>query len=265
MDAAKIGNALLSNIGIIEKAVIEIQDRRKKVVEVQEGVEAQGGGGGLGGAAGTMLGEIGGKVLSAVKVLPSVKRYVVQFNPSSLQIEARGPGHMNIMSFDGGKSVSPGKQRVRMYFRVQLVFDQENNFDAFLEDKMNLSPTQLGQNIARAGLQAAGKMKKDPTVRETVEAFVAAIRSPYTRKVTFAWGNMRYAGELNDVSAQYVMFNRKGQPVRANVSLAIQCFNEDPYPNSLGEWEAAYKRAFNDDENRTAGMGQKLGSVLNLG
>ncbi|MCR4641885.1 MAG: hypothetical protein K5697_07635 [Lachnospiraceae bacterium] len=261
MNATKLGNAALTNLGIIEKAVVEIHEVQEVRVQEQDAVEAEGGGpgGALGGAVGAAK-----KLVQSVLPEPNKKKYVVQFNPSSLQIEARGPGQMNIMTFDTGEAVQPGKQRVRIFFRVQLVIDQENNFDAFLEDKMNLSPTQLTQNAIRGGMELAGK-GKEPTVRETVEAFMGAIRSPRTRKITFAWGQMRYSGELNDVSAQYVMFNRKGQPVRANVSLSIQCFNEDPYPNSLGEWEAAYKKAFSGDGERGVGVSQTLGSVLNLG
>ncbi len=260
----QIGNSLLANIGIIEKAIIEIEDNRGIETTRQEAVKIS-----KGQIANTTLrNDVSPTGISSYIRVPkqSKKRYTVQFNPSSISLTGRGPGYVNIMAFDkSGKSADPTKQSVRIYFSVQLVIDQVDNFDAFTEDKMNISPTQLGQNIAKGVMKATGKMAKDPTVKETVEAFISAIRSPYTRNITFQWGNMRYSGELNQVSAQYVMFNRKGQPVRANIDLGLQCFHEDPYPNSLGPWEDAYRRAFEKEETRAVGAAQMAGSILNLG
>ena len=255
-----LGQTISGNFGIVAKAQIEIEDRRGDAVTEEEAVSIQKKNPGISvenfGAA-----DSGMKYVSQ----KSVKTYVVQFNPSTLSLQARGPGYMNVMAFDeSGKTAGPSMQRVRVYFSVQLIIDQEDNFDCFLEDKMNLSPTQLAQNAIKGGMKLAGK-GKEPTVKDVVEGFIAAIRSPRTREVGFRWGKMYYHGELNQVRAQYVMFNRKGQPVRATIEIGIQCFNEDALPNKLGEWEAAYKKAFGAGDLRSAGVGQKLGNILNLG
>ncbi len=254
-------DAILGSIGIVEKAMITILDRRGEAVTEEEAVQMKRDNPGL------SVDSISDTNSPLNKYVYETKRkhYIVQFNPASLNLQARGPGYMNVMAFDEkGRNTGPSKQRVRIYFTVQLIIDQEDNLDCFLEDKFNVSPTQLGQNIAKGVMKMAGK-KKEPTVKDTVEAFIAAIRSSRTRDVAFTWGRMYYHGELNSVNAQYVMFNRKGQPVRANINLAIQCFNEDSLPNSLGEWEGAYKKAFGDEAERGAGVGQTLGNVFNLG
>ncbi|MCR5032413.1 MAG: hypothetical protein K6A92_06090 [Lachnospiraceae bacterium] len=223
-----LGNKIAQNLGVIEKATIDIKDSR------------------------------GGKT-------PTIKRYTVQFNPSSISLRGRGQGFMPVLTYgQNGETVKPPKQSVRITMSVRLVVDQVSNADAFMEDKLNLSPTQLGQNIAGAVMTGLGK--KQVTVQQTVEGFIAALRSPYTRQVGFHWGSMNYVGILNNVSAQYVMFNLQGQPIRAYINLSILCMHDDPAPNSLGPWEEAYKKAFSGDELDTVKGGSQLATnLINLG
>ncbi|MBR5420222.1 MAG: hypothetical protein IK115_03630 [Lachnospiraceae bacterium] len=277
-------NSFGSFFGDIEKAVIEIVDNRGTELKVNGpvgvNIAGQGGYGSFvsapavpGEAANgpaSYLQAAGQKSLlntleGGVKRSASRKRYVVQFNPSSITLRGHGEGYVPTISYTKETTdPKPDKQSVRIFFSVRLVVDQVDNFDAFLEDKTNLSPTQLGQNI----LKQIPKFKKEPSVKDTVEGFIGALRCTDTRIVTFHWGQMNYSGVMNNVNAQYVMFNRKGQPVRAYINLSLQCTHDDPLPNSLGPWEAAYEKAFGVNgiaNNRAVGAAQKYGSFINLG
>ena len=278
MDLLKsAGNTIAENIGIVEKAIVEIVDSRGAVPEPgQPPKPPAAGGGSLGGSFLSDSGAMGSLVsteLNPLKGMSSladfasnanIKRYTVQFNPSSISLRGRGQGFMPVLSYGSeGSTITPAKQSVRITFSVKLVVDQVDKFDAFTEDKLNLSPTQLTQNVLKKGF---GVNNKEASVVEIVEGFIAALRSPYTRIVTFHWGKMNYAGVLNNVAAQYVMFNRKGQPVRAYINLSLMLMENSPYPNNLGAWEEAYKAAFGvSSELRSAGAAQKLGGILNLG
>ncbi|MCR5278217.1 MAG: hypothetical protein K6E19_02140 [Lachnospiraceae bacterium] len=212
------------NLGLIEKAKIVITDKREEQV--------------------------------------TKKSYEVQFNPSSLSLRGRGQGFMPVLTFD--KQSNPAKnakQSVRITMSVRLVIDQVVNFTSFTEDKLNLSPTQIAANIA---VLTAQKASNKPNVQQTVEGLIAALRSQYTREIDFFWGTMHYKGILNNVSAQYVMFDTAGHPVRAYINLSLLCV-ENVNPETLGIWEAAYEAAFSGDTLDTTNAGQIAPNLLNLG
>ena len=100
---------------------------------------------------------------------------------------------------------------------------------------------------------------------QEVEGLIAALRSPYTRCITFNWGDMSYEGVLNRVASQYTMFDSSGEPVRAVVQLSLICADEKVSPNSLGSWQDAYDTAFGGGSKSLVNAGQKLGSLLNIG
>ena len=272
------------NLGLVEKAIIEIIDARARGMNEADAVGGVGGGLAPGmpdipvlDAADTFLEASGaGNLMSSVGIGATTeglkkyykgataKRYTVQFNPSSLSVKGRGQGFMPVLAYGtNGATVHPTKQNVRITVSMRLVVDQVKNADAFMSDKLNLSPTQLAQNVGTAIMTGMGA--NQPTVQQTVEGFIAALRSPYTRIITFHWGTMNYSGILNNVSAQYVMFNVQGQPVRAYINLSLLCMHDNPAPNSLGPWQAAYKAAFSGDELDTTAATQVATNLLNLG
>lgn len=61
----------------------------------------------------------------------------------------------------------------------------------------------------------------DASVQAEVESFLAMIKSPYVRKISFYWGKLYFKGVLESVDADYVMFDMLGIPVRAKVKLNI--------------------------------------------
>ncbi|MCR5503802.1 MAG: hypothetical protein K6F53_12425 [Lachnospiraceae bacterium] len=275
-----VTDVLNANIGNIEKAVIEIIDARGRAPKKEGAVVPAGGGGGFLNLADTMLsktgaasslinqslGNVAGKIAGFENRLKgaSAKRFTVQFNPSSLSVRARGQGYMPTLAYgQNGATAEPAHQSVRVTVSVRLIFDQVDPFDAFMEDKTNLAPTNIGTGIAKTVNTARGK--KTATVQQTVEGFIAALRSPYTRIITFHWGEMNYSGILNNVAAQYVMFNMQGQPIRAYMNLSLLHMDDTQDPDTLGAWEEAYKKAFSGDSLDTVKGFQSATNLINLG
>lgn len=149
------------------------------------------------------------------------KSFRVQFNPSSLSLSARGGGTQPKMTPATG---SDGKEILaytcmvippQIDMSVKLIFDQVNNSNSFINEKFILKQTSLaaqGINYAR---------EKEFTVQPYVEGFMAAVRNPNTRELSFLWGDFEFYGKLGSVNAAYTMFSISGQPVRAEVSLSL--------------------------------------------
>jgi len=144
-----------------------------------------------------------------------------------------------------------------------------------MSDKINLSPTGVTTGIVKAGLSIGGKKKV--SIQKDVEAFIAALRNRYTRKIIFHWGDFEYKGILRNVTATYVMFNVMGEPVRAHVDLGMICVDKDLSKKSLKVWQDKYREVFGAKEikwyDATSGelgsrsyvkQNQMFGNLLNI-
>ena len=150
----------------------------------------------------------------------SGRKFTVQFNPSTIRINARGGGRVPVSNF-GANAKQSGSIQFRSldpYITVSftLMFDALNQADAFMEERFTLGATTLAKNVATAAVEAAGK---EYTVKPQVEGFLAAIRDEEHRPMIFRWGKLMYAGVLNSVSGKYTMFNTVGNPIRAEVEI----------------------------------------------
>ncbi|MGN0343782.1 MAG: hypothetical protein ACI4EC_02355 [Lachnospiraceae bacterium] len=219
----------------------------------------------------TIMGS-GVKNLTGVTLRGSKKQFQVQFNPGDLQIEGHGGGRMATTAFNNvdeeGRSTAGAIDfkpvPVHINLSVKLLFDRMNPNECFLSAKTNIAPSEIAKSVVKTGLTAAGVNKK-MTVQQEVEGLIAALRSPYTRCITFNWGDMSYTGVLNRVSAQYTMFNSSGIPVRAVVQLSLVCADQTVSPNSLGEWQDDYEAAFGAGSKSLGSWTQKAGSLVNFG
>jgi len=61
----------------------------------------------------------------------------------------------------------------------------------------------------------------EPSVQPEVESFLALVKNPYVRQHTFYWGQLCYKGIIKHVSAEYVLFNQEGIPMRATVNVTL--------------------------------------------
>ena len=146
---------------------------------------------------------------------------------------------------------------------VKLIFDQVDPQDAFMSDKFTLSYTSVTKGAVKGVKKLLGK--KTNSVQTQVEGFIGALRNESTREITFAWGKMCYTGILNRISSQYTMFSVTGEPIRAVVTLTMVCADETIEGNTMGNWDAQYKKAFGSGESFSlTGAAQKVGNLFNF-
>jgi len=176
------------------------------------------------------------------------KAFQFQFNPSSITLTARGGGRTEIRDHTGTdkKNADIYMGGVKPYITVsfQVIFDAENNADAFARDKFTLSAT----NAVKGGVALTRSlMGNEFTVRPFVEGFLAGMRGRERKKVVFQWGKMRYMGELSSVTGNYTMFSPSGNPIRAVVDIEITSANEtDGKYDYLDHWQSRYNTILKD-------------------
>lgn len=225
-----------------EKAVLLFYPQKGNV-EVKDQVSGQNGN--TQGLAGNVQGiaDNAQAVMNAVSAeTPSDTPYKVffQFNPASLTINVESDDTASIAAagskagnLANGGQVEYGPVNANVTVNFKVVFDALTNQRAFLLDAGSLSPT----NLIRQGIHLASS--KSYTVRPIVEFFLAAIRNSSTRRVDFSWGKMIYAGFLKMADCCYTMFDIKGEPVRAEIELSLECGGHDVC-NSKKTWQNRY-------------------------
>ena len=277
MSLADLGQAISADtaglLGNVAKAVLVFPDAPPKSYTEEEADKMEGGGalgGSLGAAAAAA--SAAGKAAGTLKNLAGAmgnmaktlalgsvnmgmdekiaaegggKALHVQFNPSTIQINAYGGGRAPITNHGkaGGQQASTIQYgSVEPYIEVSftLIFDQTNIADAFLTDKFTLGVTSVVKNAATLVGDLAGK---EYSVRPFVEGFLAAVRQENFRSVVFLWGEMRYEGIMNTTQCKYTLFSPSGNPVRAEVGVKLMAAStkEEKSRNYVAFWKQRYK------------------------
>ena len=171
----------------------------------------------------------------------------VQYNPASLSFSS-GAG------FIGEEGIGEEGRNARLSaalpseitLSVELLFEAAENETAFLGDaKQRDMEESLGKKrtLRPEEKQKASESKR--TVQTQVDGLLSLVMQVATRQVVFVWGDMSFAGELEDVNARYTMFDPKGNPVRARVELSIRqaAADSDDKVHSLESsyWKDAWK------------------------
>lgn len=196
------------------------------------------------------IAEIGGKALK------------VQFNPATLQINARGGGRQPITNYGKAGSNQAGTIQygaLDPYIEVHfnLIFDKTNIADAFFADKFAVSATSIAKNGATAAVNLLDNQQF--TVRPFVEGFLAAVRHENFRTVVFLWGEMRYEGIMNTAQCKYTMFSPSGNPIRAEVGVTILAASAKapqegtpPMRDYTSYWKNRYKTIIQKNSKKDA-------------
>ncbi len=282
------GEMVKQNLGVTNKAILEIIDLRDRDVEKQPAVRVDG----SAADAALVLDENGnnkdsymnsGLVNDALNqenkaqkkpVDERINRYTgakakyftVQFNPNSLRLSGHAGGLVRKTSYKtqrrGGSNMEYSAGKTYIEFAVQLFFDAVDPQNAFLADKLALSPTNMITGVVKAGMTSSGD--KNNTVQPQVEALIAALRNRHTRLISFHWGDFNYSGVLKSVNATYMMFNITGDPIRATVDLSMTCADSELYPNSLAVWQDRYSKSFGKGSESFVKASQVVGGLLNI-
>lgn len=244
-----------SAVGMLEKAVIEITDNRCDSIEVREGrnstrVSVTDVTSGL---------DLDNLNVAGVGLGATTKSFIVRFNPSELNIQARGGEPVGRQSFDGkggGNIYAP--MEVYIMFNARLIFDEMQPADCFMEEIASIKYFVVKPYEAITG--------RRNSVQGQVEGFIAALRNPYTRNVTFRWGKLEYSGVLNYLNTEYTMFSTQGRPVRAVVDIGIKCIDRNIDKNqSLKDWSKRYEEAFGkSDTTNLETVGQNVSNLFNI-
>jgi len=201
------------------------------------------------------------------------KRFIVKFNPASINIQAMGGGNYPKQQFGGdkGQGIDISALNTTIQFDVKLIFDDYNYNEAFMNPTLNLSAQNYVDKVSKLAVE---KIKKNHVgVQEQVEALTGAIRNEYTRYIAFNWGELCYQGVANKVTAEYSMFSTEGRPMRATVNLGIQLQDYTTRMVTGGNdyWHNAYEKAFNGQNDAGSSVmdsraaSQFVQNLLNLG
>ncbi|MCR5654159.1 MAG: hypothetical protein K6G07_00745 [Lachnospiraceae bacterium] len=171
----------------------------------------------------------------------------VQFNPNSLRISSNASDEdVEVLSFtQNGSQMGRGSADLHIDLSFRLIFDQISNTGAFEQDNLTLSSSRI-INSGLGALESVTFGRNTQSVQVTVEAFIAMLRNPMTRRICFEWGEFKYEGIVTTVNANYTMFDINGNPIRAEVGLTMYLVDPDitSKVSNKGYWSDAYERAF---------------------
>jgi ABC-type dipeptide/oligopeptide/nickel transport system ATPase component len=173
-------------------------------------------------------------------------RFPVQYNPSSISIHASAGSFPDYraMGDSGQKQYTMVEREATTYMDVQLLFEDINYQDAFMTE--NLNPT-AGNVVDMIGQGIRTAMDDMHSIKAQVEGLIAMLLHEKTRRVVFFWSQMFFHGEVESVDATYTMFNKLGDPIKANVNLTIrQAASGDEYKSDDEYWDKAYKQVFKE-------------------
>ena len=174
----------------------------------------------------------------------------VQYNPSSIKMNTQaGKQVTNSASSEmADGTISELVQMPVTTMTFQLIFDDMNTSDAFMVNSFSLT----GDLITKGSNLVTKAMGGSYSVKTQIDGLLSLLISPVTRQVVFFWSNMVFRGEVTAVSAQYTMFNPKGNPIRGVVELNIRQGSRGDgtgydYEYEEGYWKQAFQKAFDKD------------------
>ena len=191
----------------------------------------------------------------------------VQYNPSSITYQANAQP-IPVKYLQNNVDTSVPTQRMRnasIVMSVQLLFDDTNVKDAFMEDKLRMA--SMGDIASTAtGIYNNIGTRTGYSVMPQTNAILAALLRDTTRShVAFAWGDSKFEGELTEAQANYTMFSVSGKPVRSTVTINI---TQEIQNIASDNWDKAFDKVFGTkDKGRDAAKASAsrvTGNLLNF-
>ena len=172
----------------------------------------------------------------------------VQYNPTTLRMNTVG-GRITkytAMGDQNPNAVQNTDKKTSTYLSVQLVFEDIENTDAFGVTTLFSDAAPSASQLVGAGIGLATSIFTEGySVRKQVEGLISLLMLKRTRQVIFVWNDMFFHGELLSVDANYSMFNKKGNPIKATVDMQIQQTNANAtFKTDLDYWNEVMDQAF---------------------
>lgn len=184
----------------------------------------------------------------------------VQYNPSSIYLDtSAGTREIDSSSIANimANQVTQINTEAITTLAMQLVLDDMNIQDAFMLDSLNLS--------TGTAASMAADLYRDHSVRYQVEALIACLMTPATQQAIFYWSDMVFRGVMFQVNANYTMFNKKGEPVRAVLDIQMQQDHQMESAEKGGYWDRAFNRVFGEQDgiNTVRGAASSFSKATN--
>jgi len=192
------------------------------------------------------------------------KQFTVQFNPATLRLRAAGGGQTEIQNFIKGEDekaaigISYQPIPFSIHMDVDLIFNKVNPNDAFIE--IGQSPATI-KGAANTVSNLLGK-NSTYSIQNEVEGLIAMTRCFTTCVMSFNWGKLCYSGVLQQLDANYSMFNPKGEPIAGTVHLSMILIDEGVNERNSGKWYKAYQEAFSEQTSLSSAESLLGGSAF---
>lgn len=178
--------------------------------------------------------------------------FYVQFNPSTVTFSATGtmPEKMDRTATPSQSGKPPRRSKTKVFLDAKdvsitmgmdLIFEDVDNEDAFLENKLSPVNGEFAQSLAKSAVKAAGLSKKNHSVRDVVQALNYIARTPEVGLLSFFWGQTAFKGMLHSFRAEYTMFSPKGEPIFAKAHLDLVLLSGR---GAVEEWDKIYEDSF---------------------
>ncbi|MBQ9866295.1 MAG: hypothetical protein IJM34_04680 [Lachnospiraceae bacterium] len=170
----------------------------------------------------------------------------VQYNPASISMQSVGGAieKYTAMGNDSPNSLVSMDKKTSTYLTVDLIFEEVINSDAFGSTTMENGGVNISNGVDMAKDMVAN-LSGNVSVRTRVEGLISLLMLKRTRQIIFVWGNMFFHGELLSVNANYTMFNKKGNPIRATASIQIQQTNGNAtFKSDTAYWDEVLDDVF---------------------
>jgi len=192
----------------------------------------------------------------------------VQYNPSTLKLSTSAGMQTKYGGDASDLTVQTVPTPAATDLSFDLIFDDCSSQDAFMLEGNAVTNSSFG-NMYQAGKSAVvGKY----SVQRQMEGLLAMLTLDSARNVIFFWADMSFRGEVTALSTTYTMFNKKGYPVRGNVSMTIrqgdgsEDADEREKIRKYDEtyWNKAFDRLFTDDIKEPSTMDKLSNNLFNL-
>ena len=162
--------------------------------------------------------------LSASMLSKGFLPFSVQYNPASLNLRTVGGRFVQYQSMgnENMNSLTATDKKTSTHLSVQLIYEAIENADAFGSSSLGVNADDVintGKSVIK-NLAGGGY-----SIKKQVEGLISLLMTKEYRQVIFVWNNMFFHGELISVNANFTMFNKLGNPIKATVDLEIQQSN----------------------------------------
>ena len=188
----------------------------------------------------------------------------VEFNPNTLRYTAMNGSFQQQQSVTGDIGSHIAQYNVDAQTTLK--------FEMYVDSAICLAATTgLSASTVVSGIANLLKGRDYYNIAPIVDGLCSLCNDVETQYVIFAWGKMIFYGVLEEVNAEFVMFDADGKPIRAKVNMSIRQsskITKDENKDSIVKqsqqyWDDVYDNFFGKG-NQKLQFGSSMQSFNNL-